>query len=46
MLEVYKILKGFEGADVIKFFQRRVGSSRGLVLKLYKKRVKTRCREI
>jgi len=26
MLEVYKILKGFEGTDEMKFFQRRVGS--------------------
>jgi len=26
MLEVYKILKGFEGTDELKFFQRKVGS--------------------
>jgi len=38
MLEVYKILKGFEGTDKKNFFQRRVGS--GHDLKLFKKRVK------
>jgi len=26
-LEVYNILKGFEGTDEIKIFQRRVGST-------------------
>jgi len=29
MLEVYKILKGFEGTNDMKFLQRRVGSTRG-----------------
>jgi len=40
MLEVYKILKGFEGTDEMTFFQRRLGSTRGHDLKLFKKRVK------
>jgi len=46
MLEVYKILKGFEGTDEMKFFQRRVGSARGHDLKLYEKRVKLDVGEI
>jgi len=29
ILEVYNILKVFEGSDEMKFFQRRVGSTRG-----------------
>jgi len=40
MLEAYTILKGFEGKDELKFFQRRVGSTRGHDLKLFRKRVK------
>jgi len=40
MLKVYNILKGFEGADEMTFFQRRVGSTRGRDLKLFRKRVK------
>jgi len=40
MLEVYTILKGFEGTDEKTFFQRRVGSTRGHDLKLLKIRVK------
>jgi len=35
MLGVYTILKGFEGTDELKFFQRRVGSTRGDDLKLF-----------
>jgi len=31
MLEVYKILKGFEGTDEMKLFQRRVGSTIGMI---------------
>jgi len=37
MLEVYNILNGFEGTDEMKFYQRRVGSTSGHDLKLYKK---------
>jgi len=36
MLKVYKILKGFEGTDELKIFQRRVGSTTGHDLKLFK----------
>jgi len=39
MLEVYQILKGFEGTDVMTFFQRRVDSTKGHDIKLFKKRV-------
>jgi len=45
MLEVYKILKGFEGTDEMKFFQKRVGSTRGHDLKLLRNEL-IRCREI
>jgi len=36
MLEVYTILKGFEGTDEMTFVQRRVGSTRGHDLQLLK----------
>jgi len=36
MIEVYKILRGFEGTEEIKNFQRRVGATRGHDLKLFK----------
>jgi len=39
MIEVYKILRGFEGTDEVNFFQRRVGCTRGHDLKLFQKRV-------
>jgi len=39
MIEVYKILRGFEGTDEANNFQRRVGITRGHDLKLFKKRV-------
>jgi len=29
MVQVYNILIGFEGTDVVTFFQRRVGYTRG-----------------
>jgi len=29
MVEFYKILRGFEGANEVKFFQRMVGKTRG-----------------
>jgi len=35
----FKILKGFEGTEEVKNFQRRVGATRGHDLKLFKKRV-------
>jgi len=37
---IYNILKAFEGTDELKFFQRRVGSTRGYDLKLFKKEFK------
>jgi len=39
MIKVYKILRGFEGTEEVKCFQRRVGGTRGHDLKLFKKRV-------
>jgi len=39
MIEVDKLLRGFEGTDEINNFQRRVGVTRGHALKLSKKRV-------
>jgi len=39
LIEVYKILRGFEGTDEVKFFQRGVGCTRGHDWKLFKKRV-------
>jgi len=38
MIEVYKMLRGFEGTDEVKFFQRGVGCTRGHGWKLFKKR--------
>jgi len=35
MIEVYKILRGFEGTDVVKFYQRWVGCTRGHDWKLF-----------
>jgi len=29
MVEVYKIVRGFQGTDEVKFFQKRVGRTRG-----------------
>jgi len=39
MIEVYTILRGFGGTDEVKFFQRRVGCTRGHDWKLFIKRV-------
>jgi len=39
MVEVYKMLRGFEGTDEVKNFQRRVGCTRGHDWNLFKKRV-------
>jgi len=39
-VEVYKILRSFDGTDELKCFQRWVGSTRGHDLKLYRKRAK------
>jgi len=36
MIEIYKILRGFEGTAVVKFFQRGVGCTRGHDWKLFK----------
>jgi len=36
MIKVYKILRGFEGTAVVKFFQRGVGCTRGHDWKLFK----------
>jgi len=37
MVEVYKILRGFEGTDEVNIFQKRVGRTRGHDWKLFKK---------
>jgi len=31
MIEVYKIVKGFEGTEGVHFFHRRVGATRGMI---------------
>jgi len=38
MVEVYKMLRGFEGTDEVKVFHRRVGCTREHDWKLSKKR--------
>ena len=40
LVEVFKILGGWEGTEEGRFFQRRVGSTRGHELKLYRKQVR------
>jgi len=40
MVEVYKILRGFEGTDEVNIFQRRVGCTRGHEWTLYKMQVR------
>jgi len=39
MIEVYKMLRVFEGTDEVKFSQRKVGCTRGHDWKLFKKLV-------
>jgi len=39
MIEVYKILRGFEGTEEVQISQRRVGATRGHDFKLFKKQV-------
>ena len=39
LIEVFKIIKGYEGLDEKIFFERRVSVTRGHSLKLYKQRV-------
>ena len=39
LIEVYKIIKGYEGLDEGIFFQRKYSVTRGHSLKLYKQRV-------
>ena len=37
LIEVFKILKGFEGIDEKLFFKRHISNTRGHSMKLYKK---------
>jgi len=39
IIEVSKILRGFEGTEEVKIFQRRVGGTRGHDFILFKKQV-------
>ena len=39
LLEVFKILKGFEGIEEQLFFKRHISNTRGHSMKLYKERV-------
>ena len=39
LIEVFKILKGFEGIDEKLFFKRHISNTRGHSMKLYKDRV-------
>jgi len=39
MIEVFRIVRGFEGTEEVNVFQRRVGATKRHDLKLFKKRV-------
>jgi len=39
MIEVYTILRGFEGIEEVQFLQKVVGATKGHDFKLFKKRV-------
>jgi hypothetical protein len=45
LIEVYKILKGFDRVDEKKFFMRASGGTRGHDLKLVKPRCRLDCRK-